>query len=588
MYTTVTHPEVDDYKTRSPGQPLPEIFDHRQFTKRSRKEQLPYDTLKRHRDTLLDAENKYQKAIRKLEKEREDLIVTFEHTYQENTKLKSILEHGPAAAQLKKLSKDKKQQKGLIERLEEDNMQLGRRLKMLERMDNPAANDILEKDWKETLAKVRHIHEDEDAIRTQGPFNGGKLFKKKRIAVDNPHFDELDTYDLQLDTIQKETQVLLNKVKQLKQEKDRIDYSVLMGKGYLTRNAVLANAISEKLNRDLNKYAIRLEKLKLKHKGAKRYVNDVGVIAKANIRKLPQPLDISEATRENKLELPEIVSPNNTKRMRNKVNSSKKIQKGLLGENKTPSDQPNTQETSPVTANTVNTQARKKNSQTSELNWIPPKQFDKPGTYSKMHEHAIQYSVGNAANEVPHYASPIQAGNGKPLLSNTFRDDMRIQKEQYRIKTSSQGNNFMSQFPKTRAQAMRDTWVKNKDTPSNSGARYTNELEPIGRKHKANNARYLNLGSQKAKQTYSLSPPPIAQHSKYQRQDNASHNEVAGFLEKQSQEPNMSQNVLEHDKRQHSASPLPISFSTEGRYIHDTEPLMGNTGVRSKSEWRHN
>ncbi|XP_045211125.2 uncharacterized protein LOC123562562 [Mercenaria mercenaria] len=392
MYTTVPRPETIDHRPNS-GEPLPVIIDHNsdgntaRWKKRHRKEQLPYDTLKKHRDTLLEAEFKYKKTIRELEKEREELVNTYERAYQENKQLKSILEHGPDAAKLKQLSKDKKEQKGIIDQLQDENKALGDRLKQLEQLEkltNPA-NDLLEKNWKERLDKVRKMREEEEAIPTQGPFTGGKLFKKKRVAIDDTSLEELDTYDLQLDTIQKETQVLLNKVKQLKREKEQIDYTLMMGKGAVTRNAVVANAISEKLNRDLNKYSIRLQRLKIKHKGAKRYVREVRTVVVLGNRVSKED---SLPPLETKNQEPEPTTGIITYRVKPGVKS------------------PSTEVKPAWSISTKTSQSKDTKVPVPEgNNWIPPKHFDKPGTYSKLHRKSIQ-PIEQIEQEVPENDAP--------------------------------------------------------------------------------------------------------------------------------------------------------------------------------------
>lgn len=593
MYTTVPRPEIIDHRPKS-GEPLPQIIDHRgtENVGRRRKEQLPYDTLKKHRDILLEAEYKYKRTIKDLEKEREELVVTYENTYQENRQLKSILEHGPDAAKMKQLAKQKKEQEDLVDRLQDDNKKLEERLQQLEKLVNPAKNDILEKNWKETLDRVRKKREEEDSIPTQGPFAGGKLFKKKRIAIDDTQMEELDTYDLQLDSIQKETQVLLNKVKQLKREKEQIDYTLLMGKGAVTRNAVVANAISEKLNRDLNKYAIRLEKLKIKHKGAKRYVEEAKAILQdktANRKAITESRPETNGSHTEKgQESPRANSPKPKKRITFKAKQANKFENELNQEEAEQESEGNLPRiTSPSTGKpyTKITHVSDKND-----NWIPPKQFDKPETYSDIHQKAIQYSENAQIN------SMLEKGQ---TLNNKFRDDMRIQRSKNRIKTSSQGN-LMSRMRTTKAQAMRDTWVKKKDTANESGGRYANDFEPVSRMKKAKFASHppktersdINAVSAKTQKTYPWSPP-IHRNSKHLVGDNETYDDVLAYLRKQSKNSEtpveFNRDFQEHRDYHSSASPIPISFNSDGRFVHGRNAvyLMGNTGIRNKNFYRY-
>ena len=278
MYTVIPRQELVDFQTKQ-GEPTPLIIDHRhsqdrkpsRWKDRRRKEQLPYESLKEHRDSLLNAEFKYKHRIKELEKQTEEITRTFDDTLHENKVLRSIIEHGPDAVKLKKLNKDRKDQKSVIDMLKEENEELRDRIRGLEKVYGAPIDFANEKNWKEALEKAKKKRQDEDAIPTQGPFAGAKIVKEKRIAIDDNRLEAKDTYDLELDTVEKETQVLLNKIRQLKREKGHIDYALTMGKGSVSRNATVANAINDKLNRDLNKFAIRLEKLKLKHKAAKDY-----------------------------------------------------------------------------------------------------------------------------------------------------------------------------------------------------------------------------------------------------------------------------------------------------------------------------
>ncbi|KAH3872023.1 uncharacterized protein LOC127868645 [Dreissena polymorpha] len=281
MYSVIPRPQVIDHRQED-GEPKPEILDHRsgrptvsRWKDRRRAEQLPYDLLRQHRDALLNAEIKYKHHIKELEKQCEDITQDYDQTYKENKQLRSILEHGPDAAKMKQLKLDKKEQKTIIDQQQEEMKLLNDKIKELEKAAGGPRDYLVEKNWQNALDRVRRKREEEDAIPTQGPFVGTKLFKKRRIAIDDVRIADQDTYDLSLDSLEKETQVLLNKIRQLKREKEQIDYATMMGKGAVSRNTVIANAINEKLNRDLNKFAIRLEKLKLKHKAAKDYTRTI-------------------------------------------------------------------------------------------------------------------------------------------------------------------------------------------------------------------------------------------------------------------------------------------------------------------------
>lgn len=613
MYTTVPRPEIVDHRPRS-TEPPPQVIDHRhdrergRWTERYRKEQLPYDTLKKQRDLLLEAEFKYKKTIKELEKEREELVVTYENTYQQNKQLKSILEHGPDAVKLKQLEKDRKDQKGLIERLEDENKQLALRLKELEKLAMKPHDDIIDKNWKETLDKVRKRREEEDAIPTQGPFGGGKLFKRKRIAIDDARMEELDTYDLQLDSIHKETQVLLNKVKQLKKEKEQIDFSLMMGKGAVTRNAVMANAISEKLNRDLNKYAIRLEKLKLKHKGAKQYVNEIRQLVQGDsaneTKSLAQSLSTSKVTLEEGLVSPDTDSLKSKKLRTYKANGQVKLPNDQNPEQTKSDNVPHLPEikaqpdNSPTSPRSPRSKAGHQNStkDSDRANWIPPKNFDRPGTYSDIHQKSVQYSSEHVLGPLyPRERDLIETRHSLPegqVLNNSFRDDMRIQREKHRIKTSSQG----AQVKTTRAQSMRKSWMKKKLEPAVHGKGYYNEGFDNIRHQKRNNVNAIlrsdnrppNPKSAKTSKSFPLSPPNRLE-SKHQLDDSVSYDDVLAYLKRQSEGPvtdvDFKQAFREHKQRQRPQSPVPINFNTDGRNFHARggDMLMGNTGIRREN-----
>ncbi|XP_060592240.1 uncharacterized protein LOC132746965 [Ruditapes philippinarum] len=566
MYTVVNRPEVEEHE-RQPGEPLPLIIDHRKGDKwknRHRKEQLPYDTLKKHRDTLLESEIKYKKTIRELEKERDELVATYETAYQENKQLKSILEHGPDAAKLKQLNKDKKEQKGLIEKLQEENNELGERLKRLEKIEKltDPGNIMLERNWKKALDKVRKMREEEEAIPTQGPFAGGKLFKKKRIAIDDAQV-ELDTYDLQLDSVQKETQILLNKVKQLKREKEQIDYSLIMGKGHVVRNAVVANAISEKLNRDLNKYAIRLEKLKLKHKSAKMYVEDVRVV-------LGHPIRRSFASLPIEVKYLEPVTP-------------LKPDSANLNENEKKDDTPPKEKKVPWSLSTkLSPPENKKQPVPERDNWIPPKQFEKPGTYTKIHQKSGPPLDQKATQNVSLNSSDVNDSLDKGETVNlNFRDDMRIQKPRHRIKTSSQGSLIRT----TKAQSMRDSWVKTKDASNKTGGPKTNNNNSAKRRNSSktvdSNLRFdeTNNRVQLTARTNKTFPNnrPVYRQRKPEVKDNETYDDVLESLKSQTYS-------VREQMDQNFASPEPIDFNGDGRNVHRGDMYtMGNTGIRDKN-----
>lgn len=583
MYTIVPHTEIIDHESK-PGDPRPEIIDHRnepkrtRWVKRNRKEQLPYDTLKKHRDVLLEEEIKYKKQIRELEKERDELVKTYENTYQENKKLKSIIDHGPDASKMKQLAKDKKEQSGIIERLEDENNVLNERLKELERLGDPLRKAIATKQWKDALDKARRIREAEDAIPTQGPFVGNKIFKKKRVAIDDDRLEETDAYDLQLDSIEKESQRLLTKIKQLKREKESIDYTMLMGKGALTRNAVVANAISEKLNRDLNKYAIRLEKIKLRHKRAKEFVQTVKNPTIVSSPEINEPDTQTPKTTKT-------YKASNVKRNQQPTNESSTENKSISSKNgvELPSLHNSTPSSPkvPFTKARKNVNMRKSNTKTA---WSS-KHFERPDTYTGIHQNSRQYSSEKLdKNSEFHTANLLADGH---ILNDDFRDDMRVQKDKHRIKTHSQGN------PNTQTNG-RGTNSKRSSVGSkfhdkiSDNESITNRSEPLG-----NAKDWQIIATNKLDIAPANTSKTIAANAQSQR--NTQHHTNGNNLHDQASErqnDDINFPILfkqAYNERRAQISPQPLKFNTDGRTIGGREAwqIVGNSGIRREQLLRY-
>lgn len=277
MYTIVPKTEIPEYRPL-PGEPKPQIIDHRveekqnnQRTykvKKSTKENLPQESSWKQRDALVAIETKYKHRIEELEKENAELLKAYEPTFQENKILKSHFEHGPDTAKLKRLQREKKELTSELEVVKEENALLLERVKELERKLRLEKDYYLQDKWQIALKRGRKRREDKAAGRvTQGPFHDAvKPEKRNFLDVDDEEFEERDERDLTIDNLEKETQILLNKIKQIKQHKESIDYMRFVGKGALTRNTTIANAVNDKLDRDIETFEIRLEKLRRKAK----------------------------------------------------------------------------------------------------------------------------------------------------------------------------------------------------------------------------------------------------------------------------------------------------------------------------------
>ncbi|KAL4239518.1 hypothetical protein ACF0H5_000332 [Mactra antiquata] len=585
MYTTVPNPEISDHHPK-PGDPLPEIIDHRKekrgprWVNRQRKEQLPYDTLKKHRDVLLEEEIKYKKQIRELEKEREELVSTYETTYQENQKLKSIVEHGPDAVKMKQLTKDKKEQKGLIEQLEDENKALNDKLKELEqRYDNMKSNEM-KKNWDDKLNKVRKMREEEDAIPTQGPFLGNKLFKKRRIAIDDGRIEDADAYDLQLEIIESESQTLLRKIKQLKREKEQVDYTLLMGKGAVTKNAVVANAISEKLNRDLNKYAIRLEKLKLKHNRAKEFMDVVKkppgsqTSLKSESKNEYDPFTQNSET--NKVNKPKTYKTkvNKSKQTSADKHSAEKLNTSRNNGNMTERNDSIPGSVSPRVPFTKMKNRKKKADKEVIIN---PKHFDRPDSYTGLHKNAQAYATEQSMknNEAVKPSSSID-GN---ILNNGFRDDMRIHKTKHRVKTGSQGS--LTNPPKV---PKFDLLQISHDTKQNGSNNHNGEAENMFESAARRMDEHLTL-RQKGSTKSARTEKSLASKRTTVKNENVlqTYDEVLNDLRKNSDEPDVLLSFKQaYNERRAAISPEHINFNTKGRNVGGREAwrIIGNTGVR--------
>lgn len=288
MFTIVKHPQVQ-YLPRDASEPRPEIINHRndpdskRWSEKLRNEEITYKHLKLHRDELLESEIRYKKTIKQLEKEKEELVKVYEPTYDENKVLKSLLEHGPDAVKMKKLRKAEKELGEEVDALKNENKRLAEEMQDLIKKHAPARDELLEKNWKNVLAESKKTIEKNEEKVTQGPFPGKDNEKSKSVSQKRSMREE-DEYDLQLDTVEKEIQILLNNVRHIKKQKENLDYASLMRKGAIVRNSVLGNAINEKLDEELTKFKTELDTAKSKHDNIKEQFEQKA-ISHAEIKK---------------------------------------------------------------------------------------------------------------------------------------------------------------------------------------------------------------------------------------------------------------------------------------------------------------
>ncbi|XP_060592277.1 probable DNA double-strand break repair Rad50 ATPase [Ruditapes philippinarum] len=273
MFTVVPKPEAPDIEDYQPakGEPAPQIINHRQENQTHKKKKATYEDIKEQRDSLLESEMKYIKRIKELEKEKEDLLKLYEPTYKENKQLKSHLMHGPESQNIKKLKQEKKKILSELEIVNTENAELQDRVKELEKMFLSEKDYYREKKWREAIEKGRKRREEKDTLlSTQGPFASSRKPNKRDLkSVTDEEFEKQDAHDLHIDTLEKETQILLNKIRRMKQNKGSIDYAYFIGKGAITRNSSVAKAINEKLDKDLEEFENRLENLRQKTKQLK-------------------------------------------------------------------------------------------------------------------------------------------------------------------------------------------------------------------------------------------------------------------------------------------------------------------------------
>ncbi|KAL4239516.1 hypothetical protein ACF0H5_000330 [Mactra antiquata] len=243
MYTVIKARSVGK-QPQSSGQPRPEVIDHRRGEQGIQRgtswvENIPYKTLKYQRDALLESEIVYKKQLKDLQKDKDDLLKVYEPTCEENKYLRSIIKHGPDAVKLKKLSKAKRDLEFELDRLKAENKRLSGQMKTLQTAANSQTRDeLLERQWQTILTSQ----------------SKAELKEVEKTSKDETNNNDDDLYDLQLDTVKKSIQILLNNVTQLQREKKKVDYALTTRKGAIVGNESLHKAIKERLDKDLEKF----------------------------------------------------------------------------------------------------------------------------------------------------------------------------------------------------------------------------------------------------------------------------------------------------------------------------------------------
>lgn len=276
MFTTVTKPKVADHRF-TPDQPVPEIIDHRlrgprdgRWSTGQTASHKTYDSIKHQLEVSIATEKKLTGRIKELEKENEKLLEVYESTNTENNILKSHMKHGPSAQKIKQLQKDKKEIEDELNKKVEENQILFDQIKEFEQTAITTKDLYVEKNWRKAVEMGRQRREEKDAaVGTQGPFKEANYKQKKGKNMTDELFETQDSRDLQIDNLEKGTLILLNNIRLFKQNKEDIDYANFIGKGAITRNKAVKDAINEKLDRDLESFANRLDALQRKAKHLK-------------------------------------------------------------------------------------------------------------------------------------------------------------------------------------------------------------------------------------------------------------------------------------------------------------------------------
>ncbi|KAL4239517.1 hypothetical protein ACF0H5_000331 [Mactra antiquata] len=271
MFTTVSRSKIEAHRFE-PGQPIPEIIDHRltgprdgRWSTGQPEGHKTYESIKQQLEASIASEKELKKRVKELEADNGKLLEVYEATNTENTILKSHMKHGPHAKKIKQLEKYVKDLNDELEAKKEENLLLLDRMKDLEKLGIQMKDLYVEKNWYTALEKAKKRREEKDAnIGTQGPFKEGNHKKKRMKHVNEEMFESQDSRDLMIDNLEKETLILLNKIRLFKQNKEEIDYAHFIDKGALTRNKVIKDAINDKLDRDLENFANRLNALQQK------------------------------------------------------------------------------------------------------------------------------------------------------------------------------------------------------------------------------------------------------------------------------------------------------------------------------------
>ena len=262
MYTYVPRVRREDHRRRG-DKPSMEIIDHRKrLNNRIISKSVPtadtgYDEeVEDTRFSWFDAELGYKKRIKELEKDGEEMALALQEALAENRSLKNNINRGPSRTDVKKLVNEKKTMQNVIEKLGEENFELNEMLnRVIKRSDS---------EWQDAYENIRRRQEERYSVI--GPFLARIEGLKKRTVTmnDGPELNK-DRYDAHLTNLEKETQALLNRLRQLKREKRFIDYSFVTGERKCFQNLKEFKEVGGNINRDIQKYTSHFEQLSEKH-----------------------------------------------------------------------------------------------------------------------------------------------------------------------------------------------------------------------------------------------------------------------------------------------------------------------------------
>lgn len=297
MFTFVPQQPVVP-RRHAPGDPPIEVIDHtggqattnRKRTDKRHSDDVTYSHLVKQKNELLEDQVVFRKKVKDLEDERAELIRLYEEAYQENKGLKGHIQHGPDAVKIKQLKNDKQSLEQQLTALKDDNRTLTEQIKELVKVSSSARDYMNNQSWQEALVKTKRSLQRRDHRQTE---ESVKL--------------ERDIYDIKLDTLEKETLILLNNIKQLRKEKQNVDFAILMDKGAVSKNVIQENALKGKLEKDLQTLSSKLGEQKENSEKLRSALTQAAV-AMASVKTNVKKEELSGETKVNSVKQPVVTN----------------------------------------------------------------------------------------------------------------------------------------------------------------------------------------------------------------------------------------------------------------------------------------